>query len=61
MTERLETSRLLAAPAASIFALLCDPQGHVAIDASGMLQDADGEPVTAAGWSRTLPGATARW
>jgi hypothetical protein len=46
---RLETSRLIAAPAADIFAVLCDPQGHVAIDASGMLQSAEGEPVTAAG------------
>lgn len=49
MTERMETSRLIAAPASAIFALLCDPQGHVAIDSSGMLQDAEGEPVTAAG------------
>lgn len=46
---RLETSRLIAAPAADVFAVLCDPQGHVAIDSSGMLQDATGEPVTAAG------------
>jgi len=46
---RLETQRLVAAPAADIFALLCDPQGHVAVDSSGMLQDASGEPVTAAG------------
>ena len=29
--------------------MLCDPQGHVAIDSSGMLQDATGEPVTAVG------------
>ena len=49
MSERLETSRLVAAPASEIFALLCDPQGHVAIDASGMLQDATGEPVSAVG------------
>ena len=50
MTEtRIETERLIAAPAAALFALLCDPQGHVAIDSSGMLQDAEGEPVTAAG------------
>ena len=46
---RLETSRLISAPAADVFALLCDPQGHVAIDSSGMLQDADGDPVSAAG------------
>ena len=49
MSERLETSRLVAAPASEIFALLCDPQGHVAIDASGMLQSYDGEPAGAVG------------
>ena len=50
MTEtRIEAERLIAAPAADIFALLCDPQGHVAIDSSGMLQGAEGEPVRAAG------------
>ncbi|MET0703580.1 MAG: SRPBCC family protein [Mycobacterium sp.] len=49
MTDRIELQRTIAAPAADIFALLCDPQGHVAIDSSGMLQSADGEPVTAAG------------
>ena len=46
---RIETARVIQAPAADIFALLCDPQGHVAIDATGMLQDADGDQVTAAG------------
>jgi hypothetical protein len=49
MTERLEVQRTIAAAAADTFAVLCDPQGHVAIDASGMLQDADGEPVGAVG------------
>lgn len=49
MTERIEIDRTIAAPAADIFAVLCDPQGHVAIDSSGMLQDADGEPVAAVG------------
>jgi hypothetical protein len=49
MTDRIELQRTIAAPAADIFAVLCDPQGHVAIDSSGMLQDADGDPVTAAG------------
>ncbi len=49
MTERIEIQRTIAASAPNIFAVLCDPQGHVAIDASGMLQDADGDPVTAAG------------
>ena len=49
MTQRFEVPRTIAAPAADIFAVLCDPQGHVAIDATGMLQDADGDPVRAAG------------
>jgi hypothetical protein len=49
MTDRIEVQRHIAASAADIFAVLCDPQGHVAIDASGMLQDAEGNPVAAAG------------
>ena len=50
MTEtRIETSRVVAASPADVFAVLCDPHGHVAIDSSGMLQDATGDPVRAAG------------
>jgi hypothetical protein len=49
MTERMEVQRTIPAAAADIFAVLCDPQGHVAIDASGMLQDADGKPAEAVG------------
>jgi hypothetical protein len=49
MTERIEVSRTIPAPAAEIFAVLCDPQGHVAIDATGMLQGAAGDPARAAG------------
>jgi hypothetical protein len=49
MTERIETHRTIPASAPDIFAVLCDPQGHVAIDSSGMLQDADGAPVRAVG------------
>src|ERR1700754_4078757 len=49
MTERIEVQRTIPAPPAEIFAVLCDPQGHVAIDATGMLQDADGTPVRAVG------------
>lgn len=48
-TERIEVSRLIPAPAGAIFAVLTDPMGHVDIDASGMLMDAEGEPVTRAG------------
>lgn len=47
--RRIEVSRKIAAPAAAIFAKLCDPQGHVAIDSSGMLQSAEGDPVSAVG------------
>ena len=47
--ERLEVRRTISSDAATIFRLLCDPQGHVAIDSSGMLIDATGEPVTAVG------------
>ena len=47
MTERIEVQRTIDAPAADIFAVPCDPQGHVAIDATRMLQDADGAPAQA--------------
>ena len=47
--ERLEVQRMIEAEPAAIFRVLCDPQGHVAIDSSGMLMDATGEPVTAVG------------
>jgi hypothetical protein len=49
MAERIEVQRTITAPPADIFAVLCDPQGHVAIDSSGMLQDADGAAVAASG------------
>jgi Polyketide cyclase / dehydrase and lipid transport len=47
--ERLEVQRMIPAEPAAIFRVLTDPQGHVAIDSSGMLMDATGEPVTAVG------------
>lgn len=47
--ERFEVSRLIKAPIETIFAVLTDPQGHVAIDSTGMLMSADGEAVTACG------------
>src|ERR1700733_4614801 len=47
--ERLEVQRTISTAASSIFKVLCDPQGHVAIDSSGMLMDATGEPVKAVG------------
>ena len=48
-TERIDVTRTIAAEPAEIFAVLTDPQGHVAIDSSGMLMDADGEPVSKVG------------
>lgn len=47
--DRIEAVRVIDASAADLFALLCDPQGHVAIDSSGMLQSADGVPVAGVG------------
>ena len=49
MAERLEAQRTIPADPAAIFRVLTDPHGHVAIDSSGMLMDADGDPVTAVG------------
>lgn len=48
-SERLETERIIAARPAAIFDVLTDPQGHVDVDSSGMLQSATGERVTAVG------------
>jgi len=48
-SERIEVSRWVAAEPAAVFRLLCDPEGHVAIDSSGMLQSAEGAPVGAVG------------
>jgi len=47
MSERIEVQRTIDAPASDVFAVLCDPDGHVAIDATGMLQSADGDPASA--------------
>ena len=47
--ERFEVQREIAAPPAKVFAVLCDPDGHVAIDSSGMLQSADGGRVQQVG------------
>jgi len=49
MEERMEVQRAIAADPGAIFRLLSDPQGHVAIDSSGMLMSATGEPVSAVG------------
>ncbi|HEY9311684.1 polyketide cyclase [Williamsia sp.] len=47
--DRIESERVIRASAMDIFAVLTDPQGHVAIDASGMLMDATGDRVAAVG------------
>ncbi len=41
--------RAIAASPGDIFEVLVSPAGHVAIDASGMLMSADGDPVGAVG------------
>jgi hypothetical protein len=45
----MAVERTIPADATTIFDVLRDPQGHVAIDSSGMLMDATGEPATRAG------------
>ena len=49
MVDRFEVQRTIPADAAAIFEIVSSPMGHVAIDASGMLQDSTGEPATAVG------------
>jgi hypothetical protein len=48
-SERIEVQRTIPAKPADIFAVLCDPEGHVAIDSSGMLMSSSGGPVAAVG------------
>lgn len=47
--ERVSASRVIPASAETLFALLTDPDAHVAMDSSGMLQSATGARVAAAG------------
>jgi hypothetical protein len=49
VTERLEVERTIAASPSAIFNVLRSPDGHVAIDSSGMLMSADGDPVSKVG------------
>ncbi len=50
MTDRrIEVDRAIAAERAAIFDVLRRPDGHVSIDASGMLMSAEGDPVEAVG------------
>jgi len=48
-SERIEVQRTIPAEPAAIFRILCDPEGHVTIDSSGMLMSATGDPVTKSG------------
>jgi len=47
--ERIEVQRRIPVDATRIFNLLRDPEGHVEIDSSGMLQSSTGEPATKVG------------
>lgn len=49
VTERFEVQREIAASPSKVFEVLCDPEGHVTIDSSGMLQSAAGRPVERVG------------
>ena len=49
MSERFEVQRTIPADAATIFGVVSSPEGHVAIDASGMLQSFTGVPAKAEG------------
>jgi hypothetical protein len=48
-SDRIEVTRPIPADPADIFDILRSPAGHVAIDASGMLQDFTGEPAEKVG------------
>ena len=54
MSERFEVQRTIPADAATIFSVVSSPEGHVAIDASGMLQSCDGVPACAEGDTFTI-------
>jgi hypothetical protein len=49
MSERFEVQRTIPADPATIFNVVSSPDGHVAIDASGMLQSCSGVPAKAVG------------
>jgi len=48
-SERMSVQRVIPAPPEAIFRVLRDPEGHVAIDSSGMLMSSSGEPASAVG------------
>jgi uncharacterized protein YndB with AHSA1/START domain len=45
----VSVTRRIDAPAAAIFAVLCEPANHVAIDGTGMLRGTSAEPVSKLG------------
>ncbi len=48
--ERVSVTRVIAAPAAAIYAIVSDPEGHVRIDGSGMLEaSSESKPLTSVG------------
>jgi hypothetical protein len=49
MDERFEVQRTIPADAPAIFDIVRSPEGHVAVDSSGMLQGFTGEPAGAVG------------
>lgn len=49
-TQRVAATRRIAAPAAALYAIVSDPNGHVQIDGSNMLvASPDAKPLTAVG------------
>jgi hypothetical protein len=49
LPHRIEVTRPIPAPASAIFDIVRSPAGHVAIDASGMLQSFTGQPAEKVG------------
>jgi hypothetical protein len=49
LSDRIEVTRPISASPSDIFDIVRSPAGHVAIDASGMLQDFSGEPAEKVG------------
>ncbi|MEO6879713.1 MAG: SRPBCC family protein [Mycobacteriaceae bacterium] len=47
--ERIEVQRVIAVTPPEVFTVLCDPEGHLAIDSSGMLQSVHGDRVSGTG------------
>lgn len=49
-TDRISATRRIAASASTLFAIVADPNGHVRIDGSGMLETSpDARPLTTVG------------